>query len=161
MIYKHIEGVSMEFVSPDDWYRDMQTSIDYLGIEHLQAGMAYVIWARNAYVGVWLPEKQGFLISRYKLHPTPLLFVEYHWDTGEPLGTVKPLRSLEMCPFSVPPEAAYRDEKQNAALCSWLDDLETRYPPVPGWDSVNERRQTVASWERKRAKQRIMIATGD
>lgn len=132
----------------------MQTSTDYLGIEQMQAGMAYTIWARNAYVGVWLPDAQGFLISRYKLNPTPYLFVEYHWDTGEPLGTAKPLRPLEMCPLLVPPEDKYLDEKQNAALCHWLDDLETRYPPVPGWDSVGERRQSVAAWKNRQAKQR-------
>lgn len=56
----------------------MQTSADYLGIEQMQPCMAYAIWARNAYVGVWLPDVQGLLIARYKLHPEPFLFVEYH-----------------------------------------------------------------------------------
>lgn len=153
MIHKHIEGATLEFNAPDTWYRHMQASTDYLGIEQMQPGMAYSIWARNAYVGIWLPDDRGFLISRYKFSPPPYLFVEYHWDKGEPFGTAKPLRLLEMCPLSMPPETEYLDGQQSAAMCSWLDDLESRYPPIPGWDSVGERRQAVAAWERKRAKQ--------
>lgn len=149
-----MEGVSQKLETPDVWYRQMQASTDYLGIKQMQPGMAYAIWARNAYVGVWLPDVQGFLIARYKLHPAPFLFMEYHWDIGEPFGTAKPLRPLEVCPLPVPPEASYRDEMQNAALCGWLDDLETRHPPVPGWDSIGERRQTVAAWERRQVRQR-------
>lgn len=131
----------------------MQASADYLGIELMQARMAYAIWARNAYVGIWLPEAQGFLISRYKMHPTPFLFVEHHWDTGEPYGTAKPLRSLEICPL--PPEAAYRDEGQNTVLCAWLDALEERHPPLPGWDSVGERRQGAVRWVQRQEENRM------
>lgn len=47
----------------------------------LQQGMAYAIWARNAYVGIWMPEEKGFLISRYKLSANPFLFIE------KPLGS--------------------------------------------------------------------------
>lgn len=138
-----------EFESPHDWLRRMETSTVYLSVEHMQEGMAYAIWARNAYVGVWLPEEQGFLISRYKLHPVPYLFVECHWDIGEPIGTAKPLRPLEICPLPLRAESASRDEVKKAALCAWLDALETQYPPCPGWDSVNERRQGTAEWLRR------------
>ena len=117
-----------------DWVLRMQDSTDYLGTESMQAGMAYAIWARNAYVGIWLPVERGFLISRYKMSPIPYLFVEYHWDTGDPpFGTAKPLRPLGICPLSVPPKSAYREREQNALLCAWLDDLEERNPPLPGW----------------------------
>lgn len=122
------------------WIRKMQTSADYLPMDSLQAGMAYAIFARNAYVGIWIPEQSGFLISRYKVGPTPYLFVEYHWDTGEPHGTAKPLRLLEACPFPLPNREHYRDEDANAAACVWLDELEARNPPMPGWDSVGDRR---------------------
>lgn len=127
----------------------MQDSTDYLGIAHMQPSMAYAIWARNAYVGIWLPNTQGFLISRYKMYPLPYLFVEYHWDTGEPYGTAKPLRPLEICPLLLPPESMYREEGMNAPLCAWLDALEERYPPVPGWHSVSSRRQSAARWEQR------------
>lgn len=123
------------------WYLSMRGSTDYLGIEQMQAGMAYSIWARQAFTGIWLPERQGFLITRYKIHPKPYLFVEFHWDTGEPYGTAKPLRPLEICPLPPPPMSAYHDEEQNAPLCAWLDALEQRHPPLPGWDSLSVRRQ--------------------
>ncbi|WP_034641160.1 hypothetical protein [Chitinilyticum aquatile] len=126
------------------WYLRMKQSTNYLGIDQMQAGMAYAIWARNAYVGLWLPEERGFLISRYKMYPTPYLFVEYHWETGEPFGTVKPLRPLEICPIPLVPTSAYHEERDNAQLCGWLDALEERHPPLSGWDSISERRQSIA-----------------
>lgn len=139
----------------DAWLSAMKTSTDYIGIAQMQADMTYSIWARNAYVGIWLPGEQGFLISRYKLSSAPFLFVEYHWDAGEPLGTAKPLHPLEKCPMQIPAKAEYRDEAQNVALCRWLDDLEIRHPPVPGWSSVDERRQASAASELRQAKQRV------
>ena len=131
-------------IDPWDWHWRMKDSADYLRIEQMQAGMAYSIWARNAYTGIWLAEARGFLVSRYKIHPAPYLFVEFHWDTGEPFGTVKPLRPLEICPLPLPPKSAYHDGAQNAPLCAWLDALEMRHPPLPGWDALGERRRSVA-----------------
>ncbi len=139
---------------PLDWIRRMQTSADYLGIEPMQENMAYSIYARNAYVGIWLPEEQGFLISRYKMNPTPFLFVEYHWDTGESFGTAKPLRPLEVCPLPLLPEAAYHDSEQNAMLCAWLDALEEREPPIPTWDTVGERRLAAGNWSKQQEAKR-------
>ena len=139
---------------PLDWLLRMRTSTEYLGIEPMQENMAYSIYARNAYVGIWLPEVQGFLISRYKMNPVPFLCVEYHWDTGEPYGTAKPLRPLEVCPLPILPEAAYNDRQQNALLCAWLDALEEREPPILGWDSVGERRQAATSWTQRQEAQR-------
>ena len=53
----------------------------------------YLIDARNANVGIYDEEQKGFVISRHKFKSN-FLFVEYHWDTGEPFGTVKPLKEL-------------------------------------------------------------------
>ncbi len=146
-------------ISPSDWYLHMRNSTDYLGIEQMQAGMAYSIWARQAYVGIWIPEKQGFLLSRYKLRTTPYLFVEYHWDTGEPHGTAKPLRALEICPLALlPPGSSFPDKEQNDLLCAWLDALEERHPPLPGWDSVGERRRSVVQWLTRQKENRERAA---
>lgn len=82
----------------------------------------------------------------------PFLFVESHWDTGEPFGTAKPLRPLEICPLTLPPQSAYHDDAQNASMCAWLDALETRHPPCAGYDSVGEHRQGAADYL---AKQRM------
>lgn len=126
-----------------EWYRQMQAATDYLPPFLMQASMTYSIWARNACVGIWLPEKRGFLLSRYKFDPEPYLFVEYHWDIGEPLGTAKPLRPITPCPLPLPVAPPYRDFAGGAALCAWLDALEMANPPVPGVDSVAERRNAV------------------
>ena len=134
----------------------MPDSSDYLGIGSMLPGMVYTIWARNAYAGVWLPKEQGFLISRYKAHPTPFLSIEYHWDLGEPLGTAKPLRPLEACPLPLPQDWTFDQDSQNDVLCSWLDALEEDHPPVPGWDSVGDRRRaTVAFLERLSRTRRL------
>lgn len=138
--------------SPDcimNWVISMQDSADYLHIGSMLPGMAYMIWARNAYVGIWLPDEKGFLISRYKAHPTPFLFVEYHWDVGEQLGTVKPLHPLETCPLTLPLRPDYRDDDLNFALCNWLDALEEYHPPLPDWNSVGNRRQSASSFRKR------------
>ena len=116
----------------------MQSSTDYLPISAMQNGIAYAICARNAYVGVWLPARKGFLISRYKFSATPYLFVEYHWDTGEPYGTAKPLRAIESCPLPIV-DMDRPTREDGDALCAWLDALENAHPPIPGWESVAER----------------------
>lgn len=110
-----------------EWYMSMRISEDYLRIHQMQPYMTYIIWARNADVGVWLPEKYGFLISRYKINPEPFLFVEYHWDNGEPYGTVKPIQALELCTFFIPDPSDYRDERHNKELCGWLDGLTAKH----------------------------------
>jgi len=130
----------------------MQDSTNYLHIDNLIPNMAYTIWARNAYVGIWLPDEKGFLISRYKMHPIPFLSVEYHWDIGEPLGTAKPLRPLEKCPLPLPSLSDYRNDEINSNLCVWLDALEEHNPPLPGWDSVGERRQSNADFLKRLAR---------
>jgi hypothetical protein len=133
-----------------NWCLMMQDSPDYLTIDSIIPGMAYALWARNAYVGIWVSDKQGFLISRYKMRPNPFLFVEYHWDIGEPFGTAKPLRPLEKCPL--PSWSDYPKDEINAELCDWLDELEKQNPPLPGWDSVGERRQSTAQFPKQLAR---------
>ncbi len=129
-----------------DWVMSMYDNTDYLHLDSMLSGMAYAIWARNAYVGIWLPDEKGFLISRYKVHPTPFLSIELHWDVGEPLGTAKPLHPLETCPLPLPLRSDYREENLNSALCNWLDTLEEHHPPLPGWNSVSSRRQSASSF---------------
>lgn len=69
-----------------NWVRHMKASADYLGIAHMQERTAYEIWARNAHGDIWLPEAQGFLISRYKMRPKPFLLVEHHWTPANHLA---------------------------------------------------------------------------
>lgn len=69
-------------------------------MEKLKPNFLYRIKARNAYLGVWMPEKQGFVILRNKFG-SEYPFVEYHWDTGAPYGTVVPEEELIKFPIDV------------------------------------------------------------
>ena len=71
----------------------------YIKIDDLKDGFLYFILARNSYFGIWKAENKLFLISRFKFNLN-YLCEEYHWDTGEPFGTVKPYKELELPPFS-------------------------------------------------------------
>jgi len=75
-------------------YMAAQKTDGYILMQDLKPDYAYLISARNAYVGIWNPKVNGFVISREKLG-RHYLFYEYHWDVGEPLGTVKPIKELE------------------------------------------------------------------
>lgn len=57
-------------------------------------GYTYRIDARNASFGVYDEKEKGFWISRRKMGDN-FLFIEYHWDTGEPFGTAIPYDELE------------------------------------------------------------------
>lgn len=52
----------------------------------------YIIYARNAHVGIYYEESRWFYIARYKFGW--FIDTENHWDTGEPHGTAKPLKDL-------------------------------------------------------------------
>jgi len=75
-------------------------SVEYIKMDELKNGYLYKILARNASCGIWIEDAKGFLISRTKWGDN-FTFVEYHWDTGEPYGTVKPLKEIEKSPFKI------------------------------------------------------------
>ena len=58
-----------------------------------QDGHLYIIAARNAYLGIFRAEFQGFVISRAKLGSSTLS-IEDHVETGPPHGTATPLEDL-------------------------------------------------------------------
>jgi hypothetical protein len=69
----------------------------WIPIEQCEDGYLYIISARNARLGIFHKEERGFVISRFKFGHNSL-FVEYHWDTGEPYGTVQPFEKVEKAP---------------------------------------------------------------
>lgn len=71
--------------------------MDYISLSACQDGHLYAIVARNAALGIFCAAEKGFQISREKLGRN-FLFTEYHWDTGAPHGTVKPLQDLGAVP---------------------------------------------------------------
>lgn len=73
---------------------------EYIKMNKLIDGGLYRIDARNSEYGIWLYNQLGFIIRRQKF-TNIFLFVEYHYDTGFPFGTVYPLIFLEKSPFSI------------------------------------------------------------
>ena len=65
----------------------------YIPMNKCKDGHLYIIKARNADIGVYVADKKGFRISRFKFKDN-FIYMEDHWDTGEPFGTVKPLMKL-------------------------------------------------------------------
>ena len=72
--------------------------MDSIPLEQCQKGGLYRIRSRNLSFGVF-DGNGGFVGIREKFG-SEYLFTEYHWDTGAPFGTVKPVELLEMCPLS-------------------------------------------------------------
>jgi len=70
---------------------------EWIALGECSDGHLYHIAARNASLGVFCAEEQGFVISRHKFGRN-YLFTEEHWDTGEPHGTAKPLVEIEEAP---------------------------------------------------------------
>ena len=78
----------------------------WIPIEQCKDGWLYHIAARNATLGIYRADKQGFKIRREKLGRI-YRFTEYHWSWqgGEilfgkkMLGTVKPLVEIEEAPL--------------------------------------------------------------
>jgi hypothetical protein len=79
-------------------YSRLANAKKYMHESDLEFGYLYYISARNAHLGIWNPGKRGFVISRYKFDLN-YLFIEYHYDTGSPYGTVKPFIKIEKNPF--------------------------------------------------------------
>ena len=88
-------------------------------------------------MGVYREDRKGFVGIREKFGQQ-FLFMEYHWDNGEPLGTVKPLECLKRCPIEnlneqiKTPNGDFQDNKE---LFEWLK--KTGGAP-PAW--VNQRK---------------------
>ena len=103
--------------------------MEYLSIEECKPGFLYEIRGRNGSVGIYrvIPQDEArrqqfchvFDLSRHKFGSN-YVFGEYHYDDGEPYGTVFPLRELEQ----VPPEVLTGSEAHKLKyLNEWEDKL--------------------------------------
>jgi len=81
-------------------WKDIRDSDNYLQMDELDKRSIYFISARNSHFGIWNSNNKSFIISRCKFDNN-YLFEEYHWDTGEPFGTVKPLTLLKVVPAEI------------------------------------------------------------
>jgi hypothetical protein len=120
-------------------YRFPNAAHWWLPMSTLQEGALYVIDARNAFLGVWQANVSGFQIARPLFEPRPggrrmvwhqrghYPFVEYHWDTGEPLGTARPLVFIEQVSKAVEND-----------LLAYLIDAEQRITKEIAFDIVQK-----------------------
>lgn len=60
----------------------------------------YKINSRNLKIGVFREKTKGFIGIRLKFG-NRFLFEEYHWDTGAPYGTTKPIEEIGVLPDSI------------------------------------------------------------
>lgn len=81
----------------------------------------YRIDSRNLSFGVFKKENSGFIGIRLKFN-FEFLFTEYHWDTGEPFGTVKPIEYIEACPIE-----NLKESEANKELFNWLEQKEKEH----------------------------------
>ena len=98
----------------------------YLKINELKDGYVYKIQARNASYGVWIESKKGFVISRWKFTRN-YLFVEYHWDFDDIIGTVKPIEILEKFPFEFKKYSLEHnswEDRTNKEVLTYLDNFD-------------------------------------
>lgn len=99
---------------------------EYLKLEECKHGYTYRISSRNLAFGVYDERKQGFVGIRTKFGDR-YLFVEYHYDTAAPFGTVCPRIELEKCPIEDLAEGHFIEEngkkfyRTNKVLFDYLD----------------------------------------
>lgn len=75
----------------------MKPEEPYIPLDDCKDRHLYIISARNFRLGVFCRDKQGFIGIREKFG-NRYLFTEYHWDTGEPHGTVCPRKEVGTIP---------------------------------------------------------------
>jgi len=99
---------------------------NWIPIDKCEDGRLYQICARNASYGIYRASEKGFEISRFKFGDN-YTFTEYHWDTGAPYGTVKPMKKLEEAP----------ELKTEAEKLEYLNKKAEEYGPVD-WVKILE-----------------------
>jgi len=74
---------------------------EFIPLERCIHGAVYEIRSRNLTVGVFVKDRSGFIGIREKFG-SKYLFMEYHYETGAPFGTVRPLKKLGLAPKGIP-----------------------------------------------------------
>ena len=77
----------------------------------------YRISSRNLSIGVYQKETKGFIGIRTKFGAR-YLATEFHWDTGEPFGTVTPIAQIGVLP------AGISCAEQDKELFAFIDAIE-------------------------------------
>jgi len=98
---------------------------DFIPLEECKDRHLYHIKARNFRLGIYDEAQKEFIGIRTKFG-SRYLAGEYHWDTGPPHGTVKPIALLEASPFErvtdIPRECSDHD-----GTFAWLEQKASEY----------------------------------
>ena len=78
----------------------MSTKLDYIRLSECKDRRLYKIHSRNLITGVFSEKVNGFIGIREKFDDK-YLFTEYHYDTGPPFGTAKPVVELSELPEDI------------------------------------------------------------
>ncbi len=127
-----VNNLCMNINIPQEIYRAARNSGHYLQLLELKADYVYLISARHAYVGIWYPRLNYFVISREKFD-NRYIFFEYHWDIGEPHGTVKPIKELEESKIKLSEVIKNKnllmiEQEVQLKIMQYLDKLILKYP---------------------------------
>lgn len=129
--------------------------MEYIPLSDCKHGWLYKIKSRNLIMGVFREDKKGFVGIREKFDQQ-FLFVEYHWDTGPPFGTVKLLECLERCPLENLDKYIETHDKQletNKELFEWLKQKGGMPPPSTSWQKhIQDLRMLMKIEELQRRK---------
>lgn len=95
----------------------------WLSLGDCEHGFLYLVNARNFTYGVYNEKQKGFIGIRHKFKMV-FLDLEFHWDTGAPYGTVKPINVIKKCPIDFdetlyPSDTKFDTDKK---LFNWLND---------------------------------------
>jgi len=112
----------------------------YMPMDDMKPYYLYRVHCRNSRYGLWLPDQNGCMGRRQKFHDW-FLFTEYHYDTGPPYGTLKPMRELEKSPFG-PKDfemktfkgkyGEYMKEASYTEMFKYLEEKEREYDEKDG-----------------------------
>lgn len=97
----------------------------HIPIDQCVHGRLYRLSSRNLGMGVYNQANKGFVGIREKFG-SEYLSTEYHWDTGAPHGTARPLEDLGPCPVTDLNEShLIAVTAEMAAKSEWLKEGET------------------------------------
>jgi len=112
----------------------------YLKMEELKECWCYRVISRSSQIGIWIPQRKGFLLWRQDYGNCDRLFIEYHWDSGfvekfevngeiieMNFGTVKPFFEVEKSPFR-PDELFKPTSSKHCEILRYLKKLCANFP---------------------------------
>lgn len=118
-----------------DKFKKEKTLIKYIELKQCKNLYLYRILARNGNFGIFIKERNTFILSRQKFGSN-YPFEEYHYDTGPPFGTVRPIEEIELSPFTQKDltEEFYKTEgfetfgyKNDIDILLYLNEYEEKY----------------------------------